>query len=175
MRREFGKTLVELAEEDNDIILLVGDIGYRIFDDFKKKFPERFINFGVREQSMICAASGMAIKGAKPYVYTITPFLIERAFEQIKLDIIMQNVNVKLVGYADYPTQGPTHAEINPKRWLEDLNDFAKFYQKSKQREGDVLKFYFPRDSEETRQMILESYEHEKPTFISLKRDKNIK
>ena len=173
MRREFTKTLVDLAEKDKTIILLIGDFGYGVTDEFKAKFPERFFNFGVAEQEMIGHAAGMALEGLKPYVYTITPFLIERPFEQIKLDVVMQNVNVKLVGYADYPTQGPTHAEINPRRWLKDLNDFAKFYQKNQQKKEDILKFYFPKDSEETRQVILESYKHEKPTFISLKKDKS--
>ena len=51
----------------------------------------------------------------RPWVYTITPFLIERPFEQIKLDIDQQNVNVNLVGFADYPTLGPTHSELNKK------------------------------------------------------------
>ena len=87
MRNEFGKIIVELAEKDKDIYLLVGDIGYGMFDEFRKRFPNRFFNLGICEQSMIGIASGMALQGLKPYVYTITPFLIERPFEQIKLDI----------------------------------------------------------------------------------------
>ena len=73
---------------------------------------------------LISAASGMALEKLdvnslskiKPWVYTITPFLIERPFEQIKLDINQQNVNVKLVGFADYPELGPTHAELNAEK-----------------------------------------------------------
>jgi transketolase len=158
MRKEFGKLMVELANNDTSIILIVGDIGYGIFDEFIKKFPDRFINIGVCEQSMISIASGMALEGLKPYVYTITPFLIERPFEQIKLDIDEQNVNVKLIGYADYPNQGPTHSEINGK-WL--MSRFKNIVS------------YFPNDSKEVRQYILESYESKKPAFISLKKDKN--
>ena len=157
MRREFGKVLVELAEKDGSIILIVGDIGYGTFDEFIKKFPKRFFNFGVCEQSMISAASGMALEGLKPYVYTITPFLIERPFEQIKIDVDQQNVNVKLVGYADYPTQGPTHAEI-------DAVNTMKLFKN--------IKSYFPKNSDETRGAIIESYASKKPTFISLKKDK---
>ena len=71
---------------------------------------------GICEQSIISVASGMALEGLQPWVYTITPFLIERPFEQIKLDIDHQNVNVNLVGYADYPTLGPTHTELNAKK-----------------------------------------------------------
>ena len=116
MRRKFGKIIYELAKKDRKIVLLVGDIGYGIFDEFRKEFPKRFFNMGICEQSLIGAASGMALEGLKPWVYTITPFLIERPFEQIKLDIDQQNVNVKLVGFADYPTLGPTHSELNGKK-----------------------------------------------------------
>ncbi len=156
MRIEFGKTLVELAQKDSKVYLLTGDIGFGIFDEFVAKFPNRFINLGIREQTMIGVAAGMALEGLKPYVYTITPFLIERPFEQIKLDINQQNVNVKLVGYADYPKDGPTHSEIDG-RWL-----MSKF---------ENIVSYFPINSYETRKFLLESYKHEKPTFISLKKD----
>lgn len=156
MRIEFGKVITELAEKDEKIYLLSGDIGYAIFDDFRKKFPKRFINLGICEQSIISVASGMALEGLKPYVYTITPFLIERAFEQIKLDIDQQNVNVKLVGYADYPTQGPTHSEIDA-QWL--MSRFKNIIS------------YFPKDSQEARNSLLESYKQKNPTFISLKKN----
>lgn len=157
MRKEFGKYITELATKDSNIILIVGDIGYGIFDSFREKFPDRFFNFGVREQCIIGMASGLALEGLKPYVYTITPFLIERPFEQIKLDIDQQNVNVKLIGYADYPQQGCTHAELNGEGLMKLLKNMQN---------------YFPKNSEETRQALLESYNHQKPTFISLKKDK---
>ena len=157
MRKEFGKLMIDLARKDDKVILIVGDIGYAIFDDFIKEFPDRFFNFGICEQSMIGAASGMALEGLKPYVYTITPFLIERPFEQIKLDIDQQNVNVKLIGYADYPTQGPTHAEI-------DAVNLMKLFRN--------IKSYFPKNSEETKKAVMDSYLMEVPTFISLKKDK---
>ena len=96
MRRKFGKLINELAKKDDKIVLLVGDIGYGIFDDFRKNHPKKFFNLGICEQSLIGAASGMSIEGLKPWVYTITPFLIERPFEQVKLDIDQQNVNVNL-------------------------------------------------------------------------------
>ena len=106
MRRKFGKLINELAYKDKKIVLIVGDIGYGIFDDFRKNHPKRFFNLGICEQSIIGVASGMALDGLKPWVYTITPFLIERPFEQIKLDIDQQKANVKLVGFADYPKLG---------------------------------------------------------------------
>ena len=159
MRREFGKYMVKLAEKDDKVILIVGDIGYKMFDEFIEKFPDRFFNFGVCEQSMISAASGMALEGLKPYVYTITPFLIERPFEQVKLDIDEQNVNVKLVGYADYPEQGPTHAEIDGKRLMGIFKNIVS---------------YFPKNSKETIEAVKKAYDSNSPAFISLKKDKSV-
>ena len=157
MRREFGKLIVELAEKDNKIYVIAGDIGYKIFDEFKERFPSQFVNIGIREQSMIGFASGLALEGLRPYVYTITPFLIERPFEQIKLDIDQQNVNVKLVGYADYSEQGPTHSELDGKGLMKLCRNIIS---------------YFPQNSVETREAVIESYKNEQPAFISLKKDK---
>ena len=156
MRRRFGKIINKLAKKDSKIVLIVGDIGYGIFDDFRKDNPKKFYNFGICEQSIIGSASGMAIEGLKPWVYTITPFLIERPFEQIKLDIDQQNVNVNLVGFADYPTLGPTHSELNAKK-------IAKLFKN--------IKSFFPKNGDETEKAVLECYKIKGPTFISLKND----
>ena len=91
MRRTFGKVITELARTDEKICLLVGDIGYRVFDEFRQEHPKQFINMGICEQSLIGVSAGLALEGLKPWVYTITPFLIERPFEQIKLDIDLEN------------------------------------------------------------------------------------
>ena len=77
MRRAFGKTIVKLAEKDKDIILITGDVEQEM-DEYKKKFPERYINMGLCEQSMITIAASMAAEGFRPYVYSITPFLNQR-------------------------------------------------------------------------------------------------
>jgi len=158
MRRQFSKTLVALAEKDPSIVLLIGDFGYGIVDEFKRKYPERFFNMGICEQAMISVAAGMALEGLKPYVYTITPFLIERPFEQIKLDVDQQCANVKLVGYADYPDQGPTHSELNAPYMM-------KLFKN--------IQSYFPADANETEDAFLQSYQNDKPAFISLKKNNN--
>ena len=156
MRRRFGKIITELADKDDKIFVLAGDIGYRVFDDFREKHPDRFINIGICEQSMIGVSAGMALEGLKPWVYTITPFLIERPFEQLKLDIDQQNVNVKLVGFSDYPTLGPTHTELDGKRLIQLFKNITSF---------------FPSNGDETQAMILDAYEKTGPAFISLKSD----
>ena len=133
MRRRFGKLISELAKKDQKIVLLVGDIGYGIFDDFRKQHPKRFFNLGICEQSLLGTAAGMSLEGLKPWVYTITPFLIERPFEQLKLDIDQQNVNVKLVGFADYPKLGPTHSETNAEKIMELFKNIKPFFPKNSQ------------------------------------------
>ena len=72
----------------------------------------------------------LALEGLKPWVYTITPFLIERPFEQVKLDINQQKANVNLVGFADYPTLGPTHAEMDAKKIMKLLKILNPIFQK---------------------------------------------
>ena len=159
MRRRFGKVINELAKKDDKIVLIVGDIGYGVFDDFRKKHPKKFFNLGICEQSIIGFASGLALEGLKPWVYTITPFLIERPFEQIKLDINQQNVNVKLVGFADYPSLGPSHAELDAKKMMRLFKN---------------IKSYFPKDGRETNLVVKLAYKRRGPVFISLKNDPKI-
>jgi transketolase len=159
MRRRFGQLINELAYRDDKIVLLVGDIGYGIFDDFRKNHKKNFFNMGICEQSIISVAAGMALEGLKPWVYTITPFLIERPFEQIKLDIDQQKVNVCLVGFADYPNLGPTHSELNAKKLMSLFKN---------------IKSYFPKDGDETEKAVFKSYKNKGPNFISLKIDKKI-
>ena len=131
MRRVFGKQICDLAEKDKKIILIVGDIGFRVFDEFRDRFKDRFFNLGICEQSIIGVASGLALQGFKPWVYTITPFLIERPFEQIKLDVDQQNINIKLVGFSDYPTLGPTHTELNGKKLMNLFKNINSYFPKN--------------------------------------------
>ena len=155
MREEFANVIIEIAEKDKDVYLIVADYGHELFDKFSKKFPEQYLNLGICEQSIIGIAAGMALEGLKPYVHTITPFLIERPFEQIKLDIDQQNVNVKLIGYADYPKAGPTHSELDAQKLMSLFKNIIS---------------YFPKNSKEAREALIESYNSPKPTFISLKK-----
>ena len=159
MRRRFGKILSELARKDKKIILIVGDIGYGIFDQFRKEHPNRFFNLGICEQSIIGVAAGAALQGLKPWVYTITPFLIERPFEQIKLDIDQQKANVNLVGFADYPSLGPTHAELNARKLMKLMKNIKSFY---------------PKNGSETELLIKKTHKIVGPTVLSLKNDKDL-
>lgn len=112
MRTAFINTLHALAEQDKRIMLLSGDLGFSVLENFQKQFTERFLNMGVAEQNMIGTAAGLALSGMKPYVYSIVPFATMRCFEQIRNDICYQNVDVKIVGTGGglaYGNLGPTH------------------------------------------------------------------
>lgn len=112
MRKEFISTLVKLAEKDERIFLLTGDLGFSVLEDFKNKFPNRYINVGIAEQNMMGIASGLALSGKIVFVYSIIPFLTMRCFEQIRVDVCYQNLNVKLIGVGagfTYGSAGVTH------------------------------------------------------------------
>jgi transketolase len=156
MRRTFGKVLVQLARKDPRIVLLIADV-YQEMDNFALEFPGRIFNVGLCEQTMIGMAAGMAIEGLRPVVYTLTPFLLERPFEQVKLDIDEQNLPVMLVGNSDYPTHGPTHRALNAEGLVALL----------KNTHG-----YFPRTGAETEKAMLDAYLMKAPAVICLKNEK---
>lgn len=115
MRNAFVAALYELAKKDPAVMLLVADNGAIVFDKFRNDCPKQFINCGICESNMVTVAAGLANCGRIPFVYTITPFLIMRAFEQVRNDVCMQNMNVKLVGIGGglrYSTLGSTHHAI---------------------------------------------------------------
>lgn len=133
MRNAFAEELVNLADKDERIILLAGDIGFRIFDQFIEKFPDRFINCGIAEQNMISVAAGMASEGRVPFVYTIIPFLVMRAYEQIRVDLGINSQNVTLVGVGGglaYDKLGSTHhacEDIALMRTIPNLDVYTPF------------------------------------------------
>lgn len=112
MRRTFRDLLTNEMRENEKISLLVGDVGYGLFDDLRKEFPNRVINPGASEQLMIGMSVGMAMEGIIPVVYSITPFVLYRPFEFIRNYINHENIPVKLVGSGrndDYGVCGFSH------------------------------------------------------------------
>ena len=112
MRREFAKLCLETVKNDSKSVVMVGDISHFLLRETEQVAPDRFYNIGICEQSMVGMASGMAIEGMRPIIHTIAPFLVERAFEQIKNDIGYQNTEVTIVtvgGTYDYSDLGCTH------------------------------------------------------------------
>lgn len=111
MRAQFTKTMIDLGEDER-VVLLVGDIGVWGLRHFKEKYPTRFYNIGICEQSMMSLSAGLALAGLIPVIHSITPFVTERCFEQIKDDFCYQGVggNIVSVGSCfDYAGLGCTH------------------------------------------------------------------
>jgi transketolase len=115
-RREFVSLLINEMNKNEKIFLLTGDLGFGLFDDIRKDFPNRFINVGSCEQLMIGLAVGLSYEGWIPLCYSITPFLLYRPFEFIRNYLNHEIANVKLVGGGrnkDYKNLGFSH-------WAED-------------------------------------------------------
>ena len=107
MRFIFVKELIKYAKKNKNVYLVTADLGYRAFEDFKKLFPERFINVGVAENNMVGVAAGLALTGKKVFVYSILPFLVFRSLEQIRNNICHNNLDVTLVGAGGGFSYGP--------------------------------------------------------------------
>jgi len=115
MRTAFIETLCELAEQDERIWLLTGDLGYSVLEQFAERFPDRFVNVGVAEQNMTGVAAGLALCGKIVFTYSIANFPTLRCLEQIRNDVCHHNLNVKIVavgGGLAYGAQGYTHHAI---------------------------------------------------------------
>ncbi|MEE8430772.1 MAG: transketolase C-terminal domain-containing protein [Candidatus Desulfatibia sp.] len=112
MRIAFFKSLLETFKADEDTYFLTGDLGYILFDELKAAAPERFYNIGVAEANMVGISTGLALCGKSVYCYSIAPFLVMRAYEQIRNGIAGNRLNVKLVGAGGgfaYGKEGLTH------------------------------------------------------------------
>jgi transketolase len=98
MRKIFAQFLLNKMQDNKNILLLTGDLGYGLFDEIRASFPDQFYNFGSSELTMVTAACGMAKENKIPYVYSITPFILFRPFEAIRNYIDHERTPVKLIG-----------------------------------------------------------------------------
>jgi len=112
IRQQFADTMLEVGGSDNDLVVIVGDISHGILKPFAAKNPDRYFNIGILEPTMISVAAGISKVGLIPVAHTIAPFIIERSFEQLKLDFCYHGLrgNIVTVGSAfDYSNLGCTH------------------------------------------------------------------
>jgi transketolase len=112
MRKKFAEVVEKTLELDENSSLFLGDIGVFAFRNSIKNYPNRVFNIGILEQSMVGIASGFAKNNITPIVHTIAPFLVERAYEQLKIDFGYQNLVgtfVTIGNSYDYGSLGPTH------------------------------------------------------------------
>ncbi|EWS81081.1 transketolase [Brachybacterium phenoliresistens] len=111
-RARFGRTATDLLAEREDLAVVIAEISAQHLEDAARAHPERVINVGIREQLLVGTGAGLALNGIRPLIHTFAPFLVERAFEQITLDLAHQGVGGVLVGSGgsfDMSGEGRTH------------------------------------------------------------------
>ena len=125
MRQDFVRGLCELAAEDPRIVLLTADLGFGTIEAFADSFPDRFINVGVAEQSLIGVATGLAQQGLTPYCYSIASFAVGRTWEFLRNGPVAHGLTVGLIGIGpgfDYGADGHTHHALEDVSLIRSLN-----------------------------------------------------
>lgn len=158
-RGYFAAALHQVMENNPDVWLLLGDLGYKVFDQHRLDFPERVINVGAAEQAMLDMAVGLASEGKIPVCYSITTFLLYRPFETLRTYINYERLNVKLIASGrdrDYAHDGISHWSNDDRLFLEPLY---------------AIDAHWPETKEEiTHEFIKELIETPKPVYINLTR-----
>ena len=112
MRNVFFELLKNRMRTDENLFLVVADMGMGLIDPFQQEFPDRFINVGIAEQNMAGICAGLCNTGFRPLCYTISNFLVERCFEQLRNDVCLHDYPVTFIGTStgfDNGNLGPTH------------------------------------------------------------------
>ncbi|MEU1487512.1 transketolase [Streptomyces sp. NPDC005752] len=128
MRDRFITTTTRLLDEDPRIALVLAEISRDGFGPAEQAHPDRVVNVGIREQLLIGAGAGMALTGVRPVMHTFASFLVERPFEQVKLDFGHQGVGGVLVSAGasyDWPAGGFTHMSPGDVALLDTLDDWT--------------------------------------------------
>ena len=159
MRRQFGKTVLDLARQDQRIVVCFGDV-FQNLEAYRDEFPDRLFNMGITEQASIAMCAGMAASGLRPIYYTLTLFALERAFEFIKLDVDEMKLPVIIVTYASYPSHGPTQTQL----------PFWKNVQPFKN-----IPLIFPTDSDDADRSIRMLHHENRGGVICLTKDEAVK
>lgn len=136
MRKTFFQELYKQMKKNPNIYAVTGDLGYIGFDKIRDEFPDRFINTGASEFSMMGIAVGLAQEGKIPFVYSITPFLLYRPFEMLRTYINHEKIPVRLVGSGrndDYKHDGFSHDATDAKRILDSLTNIQQLWPEIKE------------------------------------------
>ena len=160
MRNAFAEEITNLAQKDKKIVLLSGDIGNKLFDKFRAKFPHRFYNCGIAEACMTGVASGIAHLGLSPITYTIATFNTARCLEQIKLDICYPNLPVIIVGTGaglSYASLGATHHSLDDIAFLRTIPN---------------LNILCPSDPNEVKKLLKDALKMKGPVYLRLGKKK---
>jgi len=152
MRKVFADELVEMAEKDDSVYLLIGDLG--VFPEFQRRFPNRYINVGIAESNQVSVAAGLAQDGCKVFLYSVAEFCIHRGFEQLKFEVCHWNKNIVLVNAAAglcYNRVGAGHYLIDDLALMQSLPDVT---------------ICTPIDRPEFKKVLYESYEASNMYYI---------
>jgi len=131
MRVEFVKAVDEVLAQDESSLFITGDLGYNAFEDLKARYGKRFLNAGVAEQNMMGVAAGMALAGRRPWVYSIASFATYRCLEQIRNDICLHCLPVRIAGNGGgytYGIMGSTHHALEDLGVLRPLPNMQLFF-----------------------------------------------
>ena len=158
MRKLFASILLDRAKINNNIILITADLGFGLFDDFRKELPHQFYNVGAAETCAMGIAVGLALENKIPFVYSITPFLLWRAAETIRNYVNYESVPVKMIGSGrddDYKHDGFSH-------WAGDDEGLMKLFPN--------IKHLRPYSNVQIKYVVEEMIEENKPFYLNLKR-----
>ena len=156
-RRTFINTLIDLAEKDKRIVLIVPDVGFNYIEEFQKRFPDRYFNLGVTEQSTMCIAAGLALSGLRPFVYSMINFVAFRPFEMVRNLISQHHAPVVILGVkgsSSYKFLGFSHNML----WETEDVDLLKNYMVT----------YTPDGNEAVHNAIIGAYKSGRPSYIRL-------
>jgi len=159
VRAAFAQTLAELAERDERIVLMTGDLGFMALEPFSERFPDRFFNVGVAEQNMVGIATGLAESGYLPFVYSIATFASLRGYEFIRNGPIAHQLPVRIIGVGggfEYGSAGPTH------HGLEDVGVM---------RLQPGLSVVAPADHRQARNALLATWDCDGPIYYRIGKD----
>lgn len=158
MRRTFADLLFQRMEKNPKIWLICCDLGYRVWDEHFKAFPDRCINTGAAEQAAMGIAVGLALEGKIPFIYSITNFVLYRPFETVRNYLEHEKIPVKILAAGrdkDYEHDGISHQSEDAKKILDTLPNIVQLWPEKKEDMVDVMK---------------ETMRNNLPTFISLRR-----
>lgn len=154
----FAGEIERQMRKNKDIWVLTGDLGYGMWDEVRKNYPERFINCGASEQAMLGMAIGIALSGKIPIVYSITPFLLFRPFETIRNYIDREQIPVKMIGSGrdkDYENEGFSH-------WAEEDRKILKVFKN--------IKAFWPKNEKEVLKLSRKIISDKNPWYLNLKK-----
>ncbi|HEX7042128.1 MAG TPA: hypothetical protein VF189_02670 [Patescibacteria group bacterium] len=158
MRAAFAHEVHKQMKKNKNIWVVVGDFGYKMWDQVKQDFSDRFINVGAAEQAMIGISVGLALEGKIPIVYTATTFLLYRPFETIRNYINYEKIPVRLVGSGrerNYAHDGISH-------WVEEDREVMKIFSN--------INSVWPESVDEIPYLVKRIVNTNKPWYINLKR-----